>query len=141
MKTGGPTRRPTSPPLPTESVEQQQLFEWAAWQSGSCPLLMLMHHIPNGGLRNKAVAGKLKAEGVKPGVPDVCLPVPRGRYHGLYFEMKRHGETTTEQQDKWLAALAGQGYKTAVCHGCEEAILLVCEYMGIKPPVMRGLPR
>lgn len=49
--------------------------------------------------------------------------------------MKRHGQTTTINQDKWLAALSAQGYRVAVCHGCEEAIMLVCEYMGIRPPL------
>lgn len=34
--------------------------------------------VPNGGLRNNAVAGKLKAEGVKPGVPDILI-VYQGR--------------------------------------------------------------
>ena len=72
-----------APYVPTESVEQQSLFRWAAYQSGKYPELKLLYHVPNGGSRNKAEAGRFKAEGVKAGVPDLCLPVPRGEFHGL----------------------------------------------------------
>ena len=67
----------------SESQEQQALFEWAELSKRCFPELELLFHVPNGGARSKATAGRLKAEGVKPGVPDLCLPVPRGAYHGL----------------------------------------------------------
>ena len=38
-----------------------------------------------GGIRGIVAAGKMNAEGVKRGVPDLFLPVPGGRYHGLYL--------------------------------------------------------
>lgn len=60
----------TSLPVPTESVEQQCLFRWAAFQSGRFPELALLYHVPNGGSRKKAEAGRFRAEGVKAGVPD-----------------------------------------------------------------------
>src|SRR5262245_57218105 len=44
--------------------------------------------IPNGGARDVITAGRLKAEGVKAGVPDVCCPVARWRWHSLYLEFK-----------------------------------------------------
>ena len=72
----------TSLPVPTESVEQQCLFRWAAFQSGRFPELALLYHVPNGGSRKKAEAGRFRAEGVKAGVPDLCLPVARGGFHG-----------------------------------------------------------
>ncbi|MFV0413325.1 MAG: VRR-NUC domain-containing protein [Oscillospiraceae bacterium] len=128
-------KNPYKIPPPKEDVEQQQLFEWALWQSGACPELDYLYHVPNGGLRNKAVAGKLKAQGVKSGVPDLCLPVARNGFHGLYVEMKRKGETTSERQKEWLAFLKEGGYRTAVCEGCEAAIIVICDYMGIRPPV------
>ena len=43
-------------PVPTESVEQQCLFRWAAFQSGRFPELALLYHVPNGGItENKPV--------------------------------------------------------------------------------------
>ena len=59
----------------SEHLHQKALFEWADRMEGAWPELRLMYAIPNGGLRTKAQAGKLKAEGVKPGVPDIHLPV------------------------------------------------------------------
>lgn len=67
-------------PVPTEAQEQMTLFSWAAMQSGKYPELNLLYHVPNGGSRHKAEAGRLRAEGVKAGVPDLCLPVARGQW-------------------------------------------------------------
>ncbi len=63
--------------IPTEHVEQVSLMRWAALTKRRRPELALLYAIPNGGDRHKAVAAKLSAEGVKSGVPDLCLPVPR----------------------------------------------------------------
>lgn len=52
-------------PVPTEAQEQMTLFSWAAMQSGKYPELNLLYHVPNGGSRQKAEAGRLRAEGVK----------------------------------------------------------------------------
>lgn len=75
--------------VPTESEEQQTLFRWAAMQCGKYPELALMFHIPNEGKRSWMTGGRMKAEGLKSGVPDIFLPVPRGEFHGLFVEMKR----------------------------------------------------
>ena len=74
-----------APPTPSESVEQQALFRWANFMSGQYPALLLMYHIPNEGKRSRSTGARMKAEGLKPGVPDICLPVPVGQYHGLYI--------------------------------------------------------
>lgn len=112
-----------------EHDEQAALFTWAGYQTAVYPELKLLYAIPNGGHRHKAVAAKLAAEGVRRGVPDVCLPVPRGEFHGLYLEMKYGRNRTTPEQNTWLEALAGQGYKTAVCHSFEAAQRLIANYL------------
>ncbi|QNU68698.1 VRR-NUC domain-containing protein [Ruminiclostridium herbifermentans] len=93
------------------------------------PELDLMYHIPNGGKRDIATAKRLKAEGVKAGVPDICLPVPRGVYHGLYIELKAGENKTTRKQNEWLEALDNNGYFTAVCYGWEEASKVITNYL------------
>jgi hypothetical protein len=116
--------------IPTEHQEQAALFEWAAFQECVWPELRLLHAIPNGGKRDKVTAARLKAEGVKPGVPDVCLPVPRGDKHGLYIEMKRRkGGTVSADQLKWIENLMRQGYECHVCRGCEEARMTILAYL------------
>lgn len=113
----------------TESGAQCAVMTWALYAEGKYPDLKYLHHIPNGGLRHPAVAAKLKVEGVKPGVPDLCLPVPRGNYIGLYIEMKVGANKTTTDQDWWLAHLSHLGHKTAVCYGSTSAIEVLEEYL------------
>jgi hypothetical protein len=118
------------PQVPTESQEQQMLFQWAAWQSGKYPELALMYHTPNGGHRSKAEAGRFKAEGVKAGVPDIFLPVARGRWHGLYIELKRQrGGKVSDHQKEWLEALEAQDYLVGVCKGWEAASKAILKYL------------
>lgn len=119
--------------VPTESVEQQCLFRWAAFQIGRYPELKLLYHVPNGGSRKKSEAGRFKAEGVKAGVPDLCLPVARGGYHGLYIELKRlkHSKTS-EDQKAWIAQLNEQGYCAVVCKGWEAAAKVITEYLNME---------
>jgi len=120
-------------PTPTESDEQIALFQWAALQTRKYPELDLLYHIPNGGHRHKTTAIRLKAEGVKPGVPDLCLPVARSGYHGLYIELKAGKNTLTDNQARWLGVLAENGYRVALCRGWEEASIAIKNYLeGVK---------
>lgn len=120
-------------PTVPESVEQINLFRWAILQECKYPELILLHHIPNGGLRSKATAVRLKMEGVKAGVPDICLPVPRGNSHGLYIELKVGKNKTSKNQNNWIDALRIQGYQVDVCYGWEEASEVIANYLkGVK---------
>ncbi len=121
---------PSSLPAPTEAEEQTALFEWAELQSGRFPEVRLLYHVPNGGSRNKTEAARLRAQGVKAGVPDLCLPVARGGKHGLYIELKRQrGGRTSEEQEGWIKALRKQGFAAEVCKGWQEAAEMIVEYL------------
>ena len=125
------TKRTVALPCMTEGGEQQSLFLWALYRRAALPELDLLYHIPNGGSRSKAEAGRFKAEGVKAGVPDICLPVARGGFHGLYIELKReHGGRKSAAQRKWLHDLQEQGYRAVVCRGWREASEALEEYLG-----------
>lgn len=115
----------------SESGEQISLFQWAKYAACTNPELHLLYHIPNGGKRDKATAARLKREGVKAGVPDICLPVARGKYHGLYIELKAGKNTVTDNQSRWLTELTRQGYCTAVCYGWEPASKVIEQYLSI----------
>ena len=116
-------------PIPHEANEQATLFKWAAMIRGRIPEIDLLYHIPNGGSRNRIEAANLKRQGVKSGVPDLCLPVARGKYHGLYIELKYGKNKTSENQDAWLTALQQQNYATAVCYGWQEAQKCITKYL------------
>lgn len=103
------------------------------------PELLDMFAIPNGGLRDKITASNLKREGVKPGVPDILLPVARGGFHGLFIEMKRRTTgrgkdrkqkgSTSGVQDDWIARLRLRGYGAASVVGFEAAKQLIRDYL------------
>lgn len=111
--------------VPTEHAIQAAFFEWALMH----PEAKRAFAVPNGGLRSKAVAGKLKAEGVRSGVPDVCLPKARGGYHGLFIEFKSAKGRPTEAQLQELALLEADGYAVAVCNSTGAAVRLVIAYL------------
>lgn len=116
--------------IPTEHQEQCALFDWSAWMEKQIPELQLLHAIPNGGKRDIRTAAMLKAEGVKPGVPDISLPVPRGGKNGLYIELKRRkGGVVSKEQEAWIRALCAQGYECCVCCGWDQAREIILEYL------------
>lgn len=112
----------------SEHTEQVALVEAIAWHANQRPALRLLYAIPNGGQRHKATAGKLRAEGVKAGVPDLCLPVARGGYIGCYLEGKVKGGRVRPEQRAWLAALAAEGHFTAVFWSADEGLELLLRY-------------
>lgn len=123
----------TGLPPPSEHDEQTALFTWAALNEWHEPRLALLFAIPNGGHRSKATAGKLKAEGVKAGVPDVFLPA----YHlgreqfGLFVELKRvRGGATSPEQRAWHDRLRRNGYRVEVCKGWTAAAIAICDHLG-----------
>tara|TARA_R110000803_G_scaffold28011_8_gene65121 strand:- start:9556 stop:9921 length:366 start_codon:yes stop_codon:yes gene_type:complete len=106
----------------TESEHQIAVMAWAEEQAANGrPELSLLFHVPNGEKRNRVTAIKLKKMGVKPGVPDLFLPVSRGTFHGLWVEMKKPGGTVSTKQLEWVLGLQAQGYRVDVADGFEAA--------------------
>ncbi|NJB67519.1 hypothetical protein GGQ74_001159 [Desulfobaculum xiamenense] len=114
----------------SEHEEQVALFAWARSMESAMPELALLYAIPNGGHRHRGVAVKLKAEGVRAGVPDVHLPVARGAHHGLWIEMKVGRNTLTARQEAIVVRLRAEGHRVEVCHGARQAIAALVDYLG-----------
>lgn len=120
----------------SEHEEQVALFLWAEdnflWAEDNVerlPQLSLMFAIPNGGQRHAAVAGKLKAEGVRAGVPDIFLAYPNRGMTGLFIELKVKGNKPSNSQQLWLQRLGNAGCAVALCYGADEAITILEEYI------------
>lgn len=106
---------------------QKALFNWLnVCGIAECKLAFA---IPNGGLRNIKVARKLKAEGVRSGVPDIFIPVARNGYHGLFLELKTEKGRVTPHQKEWLEALNNQGFKAVVAYGFDDAVEIIKGYL------------
>ena len=105
----------------TEAQHQMNVINWSILHTAEWPELALLHHIPNGGNRDAIEGRHLKQQGVKPGVPDLHLPVACGPYHSLYIEMKTEKGRTSDAQKWWIEFLISQGNFVEVCHGWQSA--------------------
>lgn len=97
------------------------------------PELAYMFAIPNGGSRDGHTAQILKQTGVKPGVSDMFLPVPKThliersaihtqfRYAGLWLELKTDIGTPQKNQEDWRDAMRAQGYAAHIVYGFYQA--------------------
>lgn len=126
----------------SEDGHQVVLFHWCDLAKGKYPELAWLYAVPNGGLRSKAVAGKLKAGGVKAGVLDLHLDVARKGFHGLRIELKvpevraipgvtkrtPPGRISPEQQ-AWIDHHIEQGYNARVAYGWTEAMEILVGYL------------
>lgn len=74
--------------------------------------------------------------GVLAGVPDLHLPVPRGRYCGLYIEMKYDSGKLTPEQRRFLIHASEQGSYCCVCYSAEDAINVIQEYLECSIPAL-----
>ncbi|WP_430626804.1 VRR-NUC domain-containing protein [Thiobacter aerophilum] len=106
--------------LPLEEAIQRACVEWARLQAPRYPLLAWLVHVPNGGIRPKGEAGKLKAMGVNPGLPDILIPRRSGPWAGLAVEIKSPTGKVSRSQAKWLDALAADGWFVAVARSLDE---------------------
>jgi hypothetical protein len=126
-------RRPVDgkPVGPTEHQEQATVVSWWALQHQAYELpVFALLAIPNGGARDVITGSRLKAEGVRPGSPDLCLAAPRRAHHGLYIEMKaQHGARESDEQKKFGDYLTSAGYRFQFCYGADAAIALIKEYL------------
>jgi hypothetical protein len=112
-----------------EHAEQAALMAWARLQVHRLPGLALLFAIPNGGRRDAVTGARLKAEGVKAGVPDLFLPMARHGFHGLFIELKALGGSPTPEQRGWIARLRQAGYAAEVCRGWEAAASTLTRYL------------
>jgi hypothetical protein len=92
-----------------------------------------MHHnlfaVPNGGWREKATAGKMKAEGVLSGVADLILLKSNAHYGALLIEMKTRTGRQADTQRQWQALIEADGYKYVICRSLEDFIREVRTYL------------
>lgn len=154
----------------TESGSQKALFAWAAMaehygftvagnmtaysaqglqvaiaklcgQYYSVKELEWLHAIPNGGNRDARTAALMKAEGVRRGIADVFLPVPKEQRgptgawitisHGLYIEMKKDVTSAkqSDEQEEFEAHCVRNRYAYYVCKSWREAAEIIKNYL------------
>ena len=123
-----------TPPM-DEHAHQAMLFAWASLMQQLRGDLKWLYAVPNAGKRTPSAGARMRAEGLKAGVPDICLPIKRMGYGCLYIELKRpktakasKGVASTEQKE-WIDGLNDQGQKALVCYGWLEAARVIEDYL------------
>jgi hypothetical protein len=81
---------------------------------------------------------KLKAEGVRAGVPDYFLAVPTSYInenggivwsHGLWIELKHKDGNVSQSQKDMMEILRSHAYLTMVCFGWQQAKKAIEDYL------------
>jgi len=125
----GRTRGTTSTAKPLEH-DIQALFVRLVASLG--PPLDVSFAIPNAAKRSPMLMGRLKREGFRKGIPDWCLPVPRGPYNALWIEFKRRGQKPSPEQAEMLKRLAEEGGATHVVDDAAKGLEIVRQYLALR---------
>lgn len=118
----------------SEHDEQVALFHWKEQMVGKYPELRTLYATPNAGKRSVRAGKYMVAEGLRKGVPDLCLPVPRGKYGALYIELKHGKNKPTESQNRWIKLLNQYGNKAVVAYEFEGARDEILAYLALPKP-------
>lgn len=119
----------------TEHSQQVALFSWAANNVGKYPVLEFLFAVPNGFYGSAEQKGKMKAEGLRSGVPDIMLLHPIAPYFGCIIELKiesvkkNKNGGCSDNQISWITQLLAAGYYVSVCYGWEEARNMLIAYL------------
>ncbi len=129
----------------TEHGHQAALFCWSNQNLHTYPQLKWLFAVPNGFFATPGQKAKMKAEGLKDGVPDIWLPIlstawncefNRNKFYGLVIELKIPDKKTknelsgtSSEQKEWIAHLLTQGYACYVAYGWEDARDMIIAYL------------
>ena len=106
----------------TEREYMAAVFQAAAWEALREPAFNLLLHIPN--------ENSHKTPGVKGGMPDLFLAVPRGGKAGLFIELKIASGKPSQKQLDVIYGLRTAGYE---CHiiwdSVDEVITCITAYL------------
>lgn len=114
---------------PTEHQEQVSVIEWVIEHEEEFPVLKTLYAIPNGGHRHMAEAIRLRDEGVRKGIPDLCLPCSRHGFNALYIEMKSKSGSVSDDQTAMIEMLVDCGNMVVICWDALSAIQTIISYL------------
>lgn len=113
----------------TEYEECEALWQWAQLT----PVVKdYLFKIVNEGKRSKWYGQQLRNIGLRPGIPDYCLPIPNNNFHALWLEMKtKHlkGSVFAPTQIEWMSKLNHAGYYATFVFGWEDAVRVIKDYL------------
>lgn len=109
----------------SETSMHKMVIQWVRLNPHLSPYVI---HIPNEGKRSLQTAATLKAMGMRSGVSDLFIALPKGGYHGAWIELKTRKGRISDAQEQFFADMQRAGYYTALCRGFDEAIATISHY-------------
>jgi hypothetical protein len=85
-------------------------------------------HVANERKASPQAGKRLRAKGVKSGVPDCLIFNQRNGFKGLALELKIKPNKPTENQKQWLSDLSVLGWLCKVAYDLDEAINIIDHY-------------
>jgi hypothetical protein len=125
------SKSPTKPKRTRGNVEariQEEFFKVAPLLFPGLPGKLLFA-VPNGGSRNKIEAANLKRQGVKSGVSDVILQIPRKGFGSLCMEFKTPEGRQSDEQKEYQCQAERAGNKYVIVRSVRQAIQAMNEYL------------
>lgn len=121
--------RQRKPAVPHESLIQRAFVKFC--RSHPDRRINKTHSVKNSGKKAPISYGRDIAEGLLKGVPDLFIPYPTGKQHGLYLEFKGpKGKQTPEQRDYELFCTE-YGYGYVVVRSVDQAIRALFNYINM----------
>ncbi len=112
--------------LGKEDIEQVKLFDWIRSKPELEPFCF---HVANERKCTQMAGRLLKRKGVKPGVSDNFIAIPRGTFHGMFVELKIWPNKPTPLQELFINNMQSKSYYCVVAYSCEEAKLMINDYL------------
>ena len=97
-----------------EARIQAAVVAWIRW----CAPQTMVFAIPNGGLRGKAEAARLRWTGVQAGIPDLAVLAPVGKV--FFLEVKAPDGRLSADQAEIFHRLVALGISTAIVRSIED---------------------
>lgn len=108
---------------------QCSIVQWAKLHEGQYPELEALYAIKNEGLRSLRLGKDFVESGMKKGMPDLCLPVPKGGYGALFIELKSGNGKLSEFQKEVLRTLMRCGNLCLVAKTYERVTQVIVDYL------------
>ena len=113
-----------------EETIHKIVMEWASINPVTKPYHSLFLHYPNSGKRTLHYGKLLKDMGMRKGVVDLFIAVPRRGFGGAWIELKSENGVLGPEQKLFLEQVATQNFYAAVCWSIDQAIETISWYFG-----------
>jgi hypothetical protein len=109
----------------SEETIHKTVMEWVR----AHPMIKrLILHFPNEGRRTNHFGKLLKDLGMRAGVSDLLIAMPRHGFGGAWLELKSANGTLSASQKEFLDDMSQQNYFTAICWSIDEALATIKWY-------------